>query len=438
MKSSNKLIPKAHVIAIDMGYGHQRATYPLKFLAYGGKIRNADNYPGIPSPDKALWQQSRRFYEFISRFKNFPVLGDFVFNLYDKYQRVAKFYPLRDQSQPTIQLRVTSTMLKKKRWGEHFIKSLRPNTLPLVTSFFVPAFMAEEFNYPGDIYCLICDTDISRAWVARDPQKSRIKYLAPCERIVERLKQYGVRQEQIFLTGFPLPLENLGDGQLDILREDLKNRLVNLDPNRIYYQKYEKTIREELGGLPVNSNHVLTIAFAVGGAGSQRELGLKIIDSLKSKILDGQIRVNLIAGTHSNIADYYRSGIEELNMLPELDKGIKIICGEDKAKYFQLFNENLRTTDILWTKPSELSFYCALGLPIIMSEPIGSQEDFNRHWLFSVGAATDQEDVRYANEWLFDLLKSGWLAEAAMQGYFNAPKMGTFNIEQVLRGGTSR
>ena len=30
---------KAWVVAVDMGYGHQRAAYPLKDIAYGGPCR---------------------------------------------------------------------------------------------------------------------------------------------------------------------------------------------------------------------------------------------------------------------------------------------------------------------------------------------------------------------------------------------------------------
>ena len=94
----------------------------------------------------------------------------------------------------------------------------------------------------------------------------------------------------------------------------------------------------------------------------------------------------------------------------------------------------MRTTDILWTKPSELSFYAGLGLPIIITEPLGSQEVFNSKWLKGIGAALNQENLTYANEWLFDWLNSGWLAEAAMQGFFEAPKYGTFNIEKIISG----
>jgi hypothetical protein len=100
-----------------------------------------------------------------------------------------------------------------------------------------------------------------------------------------------------------------------------------------------------------------------------------------------------------------------------------------------LFNEALHTTDILWTKPSELSFYCALGIPIIMSPIIGSQEKFNRKWLREIQAAFNQETSEYTDQWLFDLLNRGTLAESAWDGFLKARKLGTFKIKQVLEKG---
>ena len=51
----------------------------------------------------------------------------------------------------------------------------------------------------------------------------------------------------------------------------------------------------------------------------------------------------------------------------------------------------LLDTDILWTKPSELSFYAGLGLPIIMAPSVGAQERFNKAWLRAIGAAIPRE-----------------------------------------------
>ena len=96
----------------------------------------------------------------------------------------------------------------------------------------------------------------------------------------------------------------------------------------------------------------------------------------------------------------------------------------------------MRATDVLWTKPSELVFYCGLGIPIIMAPNIGSQEEYNRRWLTEIRAGIAQDDPRYADQWLFDLLTVGHLAEAAWDGFLKARKYGTYKIQEVLTTGT--
>ena len=85
---------KAWVVSVNMGYGHLRASYPLKDMAYNGQIIIANVYPGIPPSDRKLWQQSRKSYEFISRFKGFPLIGEKVWKLYDKMQTIPKHFHL--------------------------------------------------------------------------------------------------------------------------------------------------------------------------------------------------------------------------------------------------------------------------------------------------------------------------------------------------------
>jgi len=427
-----KLPQKAWVVTVDMGYGHQRAAYPLKSIATGGII-TANNYPGIPEKDKAIWHNSRSFYEFVSRFKMVPLIGNKVFDLYDKIQSIPEFYPKRDLSRSNIQTDQMYQLFKKGDWGKHLIDKLAKNPLPFVTTFFATAFMAEFFNYPGEIYCVLCDADISRSWVPPKPHKSRIIYLASNRRVAERLKLYGINADKIFLTGFPLPEENVGDN-LKILKFDLGRRLVNLDPQQIYLSQYKKTIQQQIGrqNLKTKTTRPLTITFAVGGAGAQRELGVEIARSLKKEILAGQMRINLVAGVNNEVAKYFQNSFKTLKLSKNLGKGVNVLFTPKKMDYFKMFNKALRETDILWTKPSELCFYCGLGLPIIMAPPIGSQEKFNQKWLQLIGAGVDQEDAKYTNEWLKDWINSGWLAEAAMQGFMEAPKYGTYNVQKVI------
>ena len=219
-----------------MGYGHQRTAYPLKDIAFGGKVINANSYSGIPKKDKRFWRQTRYLYEFISRFKRIPLLGDLIFSILDRFQKILTYYPKRDLSKPDFALKNIFYFIKRG-WGKDLIERLKKNPLPIVSTFFTPAFMAEEFKYPSQIYCVICDADINRSWVSLDPKKSKIKYFAPCTWARDRLKLYGVNPEHIFLTGYPLPKENIGKN-LEIIKEDMRNRLVNLDP----YKKYRKYI----------------------------------------------------------------------------------------------------------------------------------------------------------------------------------------------------
>jgi len=417
---------KAWIIDVNMGYGHQRTAYPLTDLAPNKKIISTNDYKGIPKKDKAIWDSSKKFYESISRFKKVPIIGEFAFSIFDKFQRILAFYPKRDLSNPNLYLKQVFGLIKKG-WGEDIIKRLSKNPLPLITTFFIPAFMAEAFNYPGDIFCVICDADISRSWAPLNPFQSKIKYLAPNFRVMERLMLYGVKEENIFLIGYPLPKENIKNAS-----KDLAHRILNLDTKKRYQKKYKPLIKAFLGSLPKKSNHPFAITFAVGGAGAQKEIAIKILKNLSLKIRKGEIKIFLIAGVREEVSKYFLENIKKLGLESNINKNIEVIYEKDIKNYFKKFNQVLRKTDILWTKPSELSFYTALGLPIILAPTVGSQEDFNEEWLLQLGSAMRQKDLNYINQWLPDFMDSGWLAEASMQGFIEAKRLGTYEIEKII------
>ena len=420
---------KAWIIAVDMGYGHQRTAYPLQDLS-ANDIINANHYGGIPSRDRMIWETSREVYEFISNIKRVPLVGEFIFFIFNKFQRILSYYPKRDLSKPNTSLKKIFSLIRGG-WGENLIKTLSANPLPIVSTFFTPAFMAESFNYPGSIYCVICDADIARSWVSLNPQKSRIKYFAPSTWVVDRLKLYGVKKENIHLTGYPLPKENIGEN-MEIAKEDLVSRLLNLDPKKQYRKLYHSVIEDYAGKLPEKSDHPLTIMFSIGGAGAQKEMCCKILKSLSRKIKSNEVKIILSAGIKKTVRDFLLDNVKKTGLESELNKNIEIIFSDNIINYFSIFNRKLRKTDILWTKPSELSFYAGLGIPIIIAPSIGSQEDFNRKWLLHVGAGFPQQNLKYTDEWLFDLLNGGRLAEGAMQGFVEIEKMGTYNIEKII------
>ena len=441
LDNNSSLEKKCWLVAVDMGYGHLRTAYPLKYLAFNKKIINANRYPGIPLEDQRIWENSRKFYESISRFKSVPLIGELIFSTYDKFQRIFSFYPKRDLSKPNIVLKNISSFIEKG-WGKHFIEQIKFSPYsragknkrfpPFLTTFFIPAFMAEFFEYPGEIFCIICDADISRVWVPLYPKRSRIKYLAPTVWVQNRLKLYGVKEENIFLTGHPLPLENIGTQRMEIVKEDLRNRILNLDPRKRYLERYSAVIKKYLKKLPKKSDHPLTIMFTIGGAGAQKEIGIKIIKSLAQRIKFKEVKIIISAGKRDEVKEYFENNIKKLGLRPSLGKNIMIIFNRDLEGCFREFDEALRKTDILWIKPSELSFFTALGLPIIIAPPIGSQEEFNKRWLLHLGSGIIQENPDYTDQWLFDFLNSGILAECAMQGFVEAEKLGTYKIEKII------
>lgn len=430
----------AHVVAVNMGYGHERPANVLRFLDADQKVVIANDYEGIPPSDRNLWEGGRTWYERISRFKKVPILGPIAFGLMDEIQEIRPFYPRRDLSAPSLQVRQVYWLIRKKKWMRHLVDMLSHDPKPLVCTFMSPAFAAEEFGYPGEIYALATDADISRAWAPLNPKRSRIKYFAPNGRVVERLKLYGVKERNIELTGFPLPKEAVGGLDAETALEDLGRRLCNLDPNAIFLSHAQKTLDAHIGpqfckGVRGKRVKPVRLAFAVGGAGAQREIGITIAESLKREIRQGRIILDLIAGTRPEVASYFEAELKKMSLGAMLRKGgVNVMFEKDRSTYFAAFSKLMRKVDILWTKPSELSFYTGLGIPIIMAPTVGSQEDFNHRWLMQIGGGLDQEDPRYTNEWLFDWINSGALARAAWNGFIEAPTHGAYRIEDIVRG----
>jgi hypothetical protein len=421
---------RAWVATADMGLGHQRAAYPLRDIAEGGlmTLGKADNTS--PAEHK-LWERMRKSYEFLSRTKSWPVIGNAVFGILDRIQNIPPFYPMRDLSYPSYQVRWIKSLIESGMCSG-MMEKIREKPLPLITTFYSPSIAADMAGY-GRVYSVICDAEINRVWVAENPKESKITYLAPCGRAVRRLNQYGIPNERIWLTGFPIPLELLGDKELTVLKWDLGQRLRYLDPVERFWPLHGLNVEHFLGRkncVPAKKR-VLTITFGVGGAGAQTDIAFTVARSLRDRIAKGEVRFNVLVGIRQEVAAYFDRIKKDLG-LPQ----IGIVGGKTLDEYFSAFTQCMRTTDLLWTKPSELSFYCGLGIPIIIAPVIGSQELFNQAWLQEIQAGVMQQDPQYTDQWLFDLLRAGRLADSAWNGFLKARKYGTYKIHEILQTGT--
>lgn len=422
---------KAWVISANMGLGHQRATYPLRYMAYGEILLFGEDELCLKK-EKRQWMIFRNSYEWLSRIRRIPLVGSYMFSFLEKLQNISPYYPRRDQSGPSLQVKSLYTLINRGM-GRGMCQKINTLRLPVITSFYAAAIAAEELT-DLPVYCIICDSDINRVWVAERSRESRIIYFAPCSNAVRRLKEYGVPDERIFLTGFPLPQENIGKN-MDIIRSDLAKRLIRLDPTKRFRIVHGEEVRYYLGDNwdPHIEAGPITLTYAVGGAGAQTEIAEGALRSLSNMIKEGRIRVNLVAAHRPEVRAYFEKLVQKFGL--SMSEGVRILFSEDKNEYFRQFNLMLRDTDILWTKPSELSFYCGLGIPIIIAPPIGPHEVCNQRWLRDLGAGLHQSEPKYCSEWLTDYLLDGKLSLAAWDGFLYARKLGASKIAEVIATG---
>lgn len=418
------------VVAIDMGYGHLRPAHTIAD-ALGVPVLEVDQAPLAKENDRALWSYVRRYYEGTSRASQLKVVGWPIRNLLERVTDIRELYSERDQSGASLGVRVLDKLIDRGL-GSGLVDYLTQNDSTLVTTFFMPAIAADRLGYKK-IYCVVTDSDINRVWAPLMPASTRINYLVPTQRTRRRLRAYGVPESQVHVTGFPLPDALVGGPELTTLRAHLAPRLVRLDPSGRFRADLKHAISQFLGPLPALTpeESVPLLTFAVGGAGAQVGLVSDFLPGISDLLLEGRLRLALVAGVRRHVANELEGCVRRAGLGRELEPygAIKILYQPSFREYLDDFNQLLARTDILWTKPSEMTFFAGLGLPIIFSSPVGTHEQFNRRWAREEGAGLKQRDVRYAGEWLKDWLQDGTLASTAWNGFTRLP---TFGLYQIL------
>ena len=418
------------IAAVEMGYGHLRAARSLAG-ALGVQVVHADRSPLAPPAEQQLWRRARAAYELTSRLSQVPVVGAPLRWALDGLTSVPHMHPFRDLSNPTHGVRALDRLIRRGL-GRALVEELRESGRPLLTTFYAPAVAADRAGV-GEIYCVVTDTDVNRIWAPVDSQRTRIRYLVPTHRAAKRLQLYGVPAERITFTGFPLPDELVGGPELATLTRNLAARIVRLDPQGAFLREHAEEVARFLGPLPaaVGPRPPL-VTFAVGGAGAQAELARAFLPSMRRDIEEGRLRVALVAGVKPSVKLVFEEALRAARLEAALGTGVEILLERDLEAYLDAMNALLARTDVLWTKPSEMCFYAALGIPLICAAPVGAHERINRRWVRESGAGFKQRDARFAAEWLSDMLSEGALAAAAWAGFVRLPKFGLYRILEAL------
>ena len=412
-----------------MGYGHLRAARPLAD-AFGTGLLHADRAPLAGPEEQRQWKWARRGHELLSQPFQLGLLGDSQ-GLMDRVTSIPPLYAMADHSLPNAGARLLDWLITQGL-GRGLVEYLENSGAPLITTFYAPAIIADRAGL-SQIYCVVTDADINRVWAPMQARHSRIHYFAPSHRVIRRLVSYGVPRERITMTGFPLPPALLGR-DLASLRRSLARRLVRLDPEGVFRELFGYDVERALGTLPSDEEGAPPhLAFAVGGAGAQAEMANQFLPSLRDAVVAGNLRLTLVAGTRPDVRDIFLSAAERAGLGAQVGRAVSILEAPDFDAYYDAFNRLLVDVDVLWTKPSELSFYAALGVALILAKPVGGHERFNRQWLREQGVALKAHDPRHAGGWLNEWLRDGTLAAAAWSGFVRLPKDGTHRVLAEVR-----
>jgi UDP-N-acetylglucosamine:LPS N-acetylglucosamine transferase len=383
------------VAAVDMGYGHLR---PAAALAdqLGTQVMQIELPPLGDRRDQDFWRRVRKMYEPLTRLSQAPTVGAPMRTLLNALTAIPSPWPARDLSAATAGTRWMERVAKDGI-GEALAEYVKAAQAPLMTTFYAAAILA-ELHGASRLHCLVTDSDVNRVWAPPQPRKSGIRYFTPAERARRRMVSYGVPKERVRSTGYPLPDELVGrDGAA--LRRNFEARAARLSRK---------------GSPPL-------IVFAIGGAGAQVPLAKKLIRGMAPQVRDGSLRLALVAGRRPEVASALNAALEAARIEAEL------LYDPDVFAYIRRFNALLASADALWSKPSEMTFFAALGLPFISAAPVGVHEQWNLRWAADRGAALPQHEPESSGEWLLEWLEDGVLLSAAEAG-LRLPSRGLYEI----------
>lgn len=386
-----------------MGFGHLRAAHNIASYSKSPILR-VDQPPYTNGVDNFLWKSSQSIHTYGSRDKESK--NRLFYNWFEKLMAIPE-----NGTPPSLGPSKFVRTMHKLGAGDRLFKLLNESKPTLLHTFYLPAMLLAYHGYRGKNFLLLCDTDFHRVWTPIDPEKYDLNYCVPILSSADRLNSYGVKRKNIFVTGFPLPMADTGGRDLRLLERDFDARKVRLESN---------------------STLPLTIMFPFSGAGAYSNLLADLVKSIIEDLKEGSLRLVVSCGNNTHALRsaenlFINYGIEDLEFA-------EIMFDNDLFAAFDEFNAALKSTDVIITKPSEMIFYAALGIPLIFLPPIGAHEEKNRDYIFENNCGVNMVPSSDFPRWLEKSRRKGFLLELAENGFIKLPKNGSVAIDEIVKG----
>jgi hypothetical protein len=385
-----------------MGFGHLRAAHNIASYR-NSPILRVDQPPYTSGIDEFVWKASQSIHTYGSRDRESKI--KFFYSWFESLMEIPE-----NGSTPSLGPSKFVQTMQKLGAGEKLFKHLDGSHPTLLHTFYLPAMLSVYHKYSGKNFLLLCDTDFHRVWVPVEPKNYDLKYCVPIPSSVDRLVSYGVERSQVYVTGFPLPMANTGGRDLRVAERDFDIRKLRLK---------------------ADSNLPMTIMFPFSGAGAYSNVLADLVKAIHEELKEGSLRLIVSCGNNEHALEsaenlFINYGIEELEFA-------EIMFEDDVFVAFDKFNSALKSTDVIITKPSEMVFYVALGIPLVFLPPIGAHEEKNRDYLFENECAVNMVPSTDFPRWLEKSRRRGFLQELAENGFTRLPKNGSVAIDELLR-----
>ncbi|MFA9396734.1 MAG: hypothetical protein ACERKV_00515 [Clostridiaceae bacterium] len=206
----------------------------------------------------------------------------------------------------------------------------------------------------------------------------------------------------------------------------------------------------------INSKKAKRILLTVGGAGAQEEIFVELIKKIMPLVEDNKAVLYINVGDHTAVWDKLCEHIPSLSSKSEkyFDdwnktcdfankaltndiSGIHAFCNKDIFEAVYSTNLLMRSSDILITKPSELSFY---PVPKLLIKRVGGHEAWGAVRAAEVGDGTVECETTERSLQMLDLmLSSDKILTMMVNKIIDANKIGIYNgaykaVELAVKG----